>query len=142
MVLLTIFGPAVVGELIGVMVKSADVMAAPVELDEGAPVTEVEPAGVGIPDGVAVGAPLLVVVAAGTGVGPPVELFAGAELPDVVAAATGATPPVVEMTVDAPGVFVVAAAVGAGVTVTVGVPFTMDGPAAVLPDVLHAPGVE
>jgi hypothetical protein len=82
------------------MVKSADVMVAPVDVDVVAPVVEVEAAGVGIPDWVEVVAPLT----------------------DVVAAATGVGPPVLEIWLDAPFVFVVAAAVGAGADVTVGTP--------------------
>ena len=116
MVVTSVFGPAVVGELIGAMVKSADVMAAPVVVDVAAPVVEVEAAGVGIPDWVFVVAPGVVVVAAGTGVVVPLS----------------------EKTLVAPVVFVVAAAVGAGLVVTDGAPFTINGAAAVLADVLQA----
>jgi hypothetical protein len=101
------------------MVKLADVMFAPADVVVVAPVEDVDAAGVGIPELAFVVVPLTLVVAAGTGVGPPV----------------------LEIWDDEPFVFVVAAAVGAGVTVTDGVPFTTVVAAALLAVVLQAPGV-
>jgi len=81
----TDFGPAAVGELIGVMVKSADVMAAPVVVDVVVPVMEVEAAGVGKPV-VVFDRPLLLVLAAAA-TGAPVTTVEGTPLTVLVPAA-------------------------------------------------------